>query len=719
VNARGFVLLPVLAFILVIAVIAYGATRSGPAAVAGVSSAADRISARYAAEAGMSHANWAAEQSNCGNYTNITNAAFGSAKYDATYSARSGSPVMLTATSTLPGGAACTLTRTIHVYQLPVSMENQPGAQNADTFIRQSSGAGQGTNHKIEAWKKAGDEARTLLQVDLSSLPAGAHVVSAVLQIEAETVHLSGPSAQLAAHRITRAWSETNATWSNYDVVLVLGQPWTTAGGDFDPVAAASVSLPDETKGWKSFDLTVLVQQWLAGTYPNYGVLLKANSSVDDFKLFSSDDVAANRPKVVIQYVCECGTTCAPVTPAGTTLLLSTLQDSTLGGLTFKDGDVVRYDPAAATATAVLLESSLFAMDEDIDALQAYEGDDRVVLSTETDASLSGLAFADEDLVEYSPSSGVAVLLFDGSAHFAADEDIDGAYVYDDGRIALSTRTDATLAGLAFNDDDIVEYDPTVNTATLVFDGALHFSANENIDALQMLEDGRFLLSTDSDATLGGLTFTDADVVLYDPLNDTAAKVFDGAGVTGAADADVDAVYDYRPHPLDNELRLEPVADTYINNALPTQNFGGAPNLMVGSNLRSLLRFDLASLPIGATVTSAKLYLSLGTSGSALVFGAYKVTATWAEGTATWSNIGGGSFDALPLGSASFSPAPARWVSWNLSPALIQEWRDGVTPNYGVLIKPTLVALSTVSARSRNQSSGAVHPRLVIKFTLP
>jgi len=236
---------------------------------------------------------------------------------------------------------------------------------------------------------------------------------------------------------------------------------------------------------------------------------------------------------------------------------------------------------------------------------------------------------------------------------------------------------------------------------------------------MQMLDDGRFLLSTDSGATLGGLTFADADVVLYDPLKDTAVKVFDGTTLTAASDGDVDAVHDFRAYPLTDELRLEPLADTYISNALPTQNFGGAPNLMVSNNLRSLVRFDLSALPIGATVTSAKLYVSLGTSGSALVFGAYKVTATWAEGTATWSNTGGGSFDALPLATASFSPAPAKWVSWSLPPALIQEWRDGVTPNYGVLLKPTVLALATVSARSRNQSSGAVHPRLVIQYTLP
>jgi len=715
-SARGFVLLPVLTFILVIALFAWGATRGGSASVAQLAQSEDAAAARYAAEAGIAHATWAAAQSDCGNYADLEKEVFAGASYDVSYSAGAGSPVTLSATSSFSDGASYTLSRTIHVYQLPVSMENQPGAQNADTFIQQTNGGTQGTNHTLEVWKQPSDEARTLLQVDLSSLPSGARVVSAFLQIQAKQMTVVA-AAELTAHRLTRVWSETNANWSNYDVVLVLGQPWTAAGGDYDSNPAARLAL-DGSIGWKSLDITTLVQQWLAGEYPNYGLLVKANASVADFRLYSSDESATKRPKVVVQYVCECGTTCAPVQPMGTTLVLSALNDATLAGVSFKDGDLVRYDPATASAQIILNESDVFGANKDIDALHVKD-DDRIVLSTDDNATIAGLSFADEDLVEYDIAAATATLVFDGSAHFAGDEDIDGAYVYDDGRIALSTLTAATLAGLAFDDDDIVEYDPSSNTATLLFDGTAHFSANENIDTLQMLDDGRYFLSTDSDATLGGLTFSDADVVLYDPLNDTAIKVFNGAQMSGSGDVDVDAAHDSRSYPLADELRLEPVADTYISNTLPTQNFGGAPNLMVGNNLRSLARFDLSSLPIGATVTSAKLYLSLGTSGSGLVFGAYKVNATWAEGTATWSNTGGGSFDLLPSATASFTPAVAKWVSWALPPALIQEWRDGVTPNYGVLLKPTAVALATVSARSRNQSSTAVHPRLVIKYTLP
>ena len=57
-SVRGFVLLPVLCFILVIALLAYGASRSGPAAVAELASSDDAAAVRYAAEAGIAHATW-------------------------------------------------------------------------------------------------------------------------------------------------------------------------------------------------------------------------------------------------------------------------------------------------------------------------------------------------------------------------------------------------------------------------------------------------------------------------------------------------------------------------------------------------------------------------------------------------------------------------------------------------------------------------------------
>jgi hypothetical protein len=81
-------------------------------------------------------------------------------------------------------------------------------------------------------------------------------------------------------YRVLAQWAENQVTWNN----RLTGVPWTTPGGDF-------ASTPEDTVhvtalGWYSFDVTALVNAWLAGTLPNYGVVFHIpvpNSSLVDF----------------------------------------------------------------------------------------------------------------------------------------------------------------------------------------------------------------------------------------------------------------------------------------------------------------------------------------------------------------------------------------------------------------------------------------------------
>ncbi len=112
------------------------------------------------------------------------------------------------------------------------------------------------------------------------------------------------------------------------------------------------------------------------------------------------------------------------------------------------------------------------------------------------------------------------------------------------GHIIFSTTNNATLGGLSFGADDLVDYDPIADTATLYFDGGALFSAtDEDIDAVHVLSNGHIILSTRDDATLGGLSFGDDDLVDYDPIADTATLYFDGGALFSATTEDVDAVY--------------------------------------------------------------------------------------------------------------------------------------------------------------------------------
>lgn len=223
----------------------------------------------------------------------------------------------------------------------------------------------------------------------------------------------------------------------------------------------------------------------------------------------------------------------------GTPVLLSTTSGATLGGLTIRDGDIAQYAPSTNTA-ALFFNEDLFPGEADINALSVLDNGN-IVLSTNENETLGGLTFEDEDLVEYNPNTGVAILLFDGDQVFSGEEDIDAVHVSANGTIVLSTEGDATLGGLTIGDDDLALYDPDTGTASLLFDGGALFSNGfEDIDAVHLLDDGNILLSTLTGATLGGLTFEDGDLVEYNPNSDSASIFFDED--LYSADEDIDAV---------------------------------------------------------------------------------------------------------------------------------------------------------------------------------
>jgi hypothetical protein len=171
-------------------------------------------------------------------------------------------------------------------------------------------------------------------------------------------------------------------------------------------------------------------------------------------------------------------------------------------------------------------------------------GDDvALTLSTIGNAKLGGLTFGDDDLVEYDPAADNSTLAFDGGALFnATNEDIDAVHVLSNGHIVLSTVANATLGGLTFGDDDLVEYDPVSDTASLLFDGGALFSnTNEDINAAHVLSNGHIVLSTVGNARLGGLTFGDDDLVDYDPVSDTASLFFDGGALFSNTREDINA----------------------------------------------------------------------------------------------------------------------------------------------------------------------------------
>jgi hypothetical protein len=223
---------------------------------------------------------------------------------------------------------------------------------------------------------------------------------------------------------------------------------------------------------------------------------------------------------------------------SATSIIPSTDNTEILGGLTFDEGDLAEYDALTDTAT-LYFDGVLFGGPADIDALHVLDTGN-IVLSTVLGETLGGLTFGKGDLVEYDPTTDTATLLFDENLFSSAQPNIDAAYVRGNGNIILSTTGNATLGGLGFGKDDLIEYNPTTDTASLFFDGNL-FSGNEDIDAVHLLTSGNIVLSTVGGAILDGLSFGPGDLAEYNPTTSIATLYFDENNF--ASSANIDAVH--------------------------------------------------------------------------------------------------------------------------------------------------------------------------------
>jgi RHS repeat-associated protein len=116
-----------------------------------------------------------------------------------------------------------------------------------------------------------GTKYRAALQFDLGDIPAGANITDAQLKLyfDGTCVPVLGSqcgntSHQLDLHRITSSWS-----------------PTTTTNGQFQFAATPTTSftLPNGASNqWMSWSVTSLLQDWITGAQPNYGVLIKRSS---------------------------------------------------------------------------------------------------------------------------------------------------------------------------------------------------------------------------------------------------------------------------------------------------------------------------------------------------------------------------------------------------------------------------------------------------------
>lgn len=186
-------------------------------------------------------------------------------------------------------------------------------------------------------------------------------------------------------------------------------------------------------------------------------------------------------------------------------------------------------------------------------------------------------------------------------------------------------------------------------------------------------------------------------------------------------------------------IELTAVRDTWIDQANLNQNRGDESALRVrpagsgGKARRTLVTFDLASIPAGSCVSSAHLRLRLtGVQSASRSYGVYRLTEAWTEGSgssnsgATWRTrdgaaawtAAGGSFVSTPSASTGIGTVKGATIEWNVT-ADVAAFVRGSAQNQGWLIKDESDASAgEFRFASREHGTAAARPRLVVVLGL-
>jgi len=688
-QQQGYVLITVVVTLFILAAITLLLNRESSLGVNLASSEVQAQQARYVAEAGMRHAIWQTQNSNCVGYPDPLTANFGMHSYTASVMPTSGSPVSIASTGTLSNGVFRSLQRNnITFFQTPINLILQPGPEGKDSFIEGEAGKtnlNNGNHDELKTSSLIGKEYRTLLQFDLSALPASVVIQSAELELYLQSF---GSVDVVEAHRLVSDWSENGVTWDTHDGT----NSWISAGGDYDPAIAASF-LVDGT-GPKTANIKELVQAWADGSQPNYGLILISppNAGGNENKYHSSDKLSEPIPKLSITYACECG---ASGTAASATL--SPLADNTLGAGNDKTKNFETVEDIKASGDG----------NSDDHALIKFDLSSIPVGATINSASLD-LYFEDSSS---SGSTNVHVyrLTQDWIPSTATWE------IYDTG---LSWTS---LGG---------DFDPLVQDSVSVTSGVFGYK-NWNVTSLVSEwvagthPNYGFLLNADVGFNNATFTSSDSTIVSQHPRLNIDYSCPCGVVCSGGGSGSGSGSGGSSPGSPTTLIATE---DSYMKTDRDTDNFGGDIKLSLKSGnreRRSVVRHDVSSLAPGTLITSATLRLYVTSNSENRNVDVFALTETWAELGVSWSErtsgvawgSAGGSYTTPAVTSVAMSSTFVdNWVEFDIT-ALVQEWVDGINPNEGVILLTD--NNRELKLASREDADSTHHPQLVIEYTTP
>lgn len=296
-RQSGALLLMVALLLATMAALSFGLNRAAAMDAAAVQGEYQARVAGYLAEAGVATAIWSNQAKGCGS-DSIPSTTFGAGTFVAQVKKVGSKDLDIVATGTVgkeedkAGRAVRTIERgKVKIVNFTKTDTKDLGGAAVDTTIdyyrftpepdRSELAFVSGTSHVLLSWP-AGE------------INGDTRVLSATLTlVQKDPSTVSRP---VAVHRVTTQW-DGNATWRQPRP----GQAW--SGGDYGatPVATAAVG----SAGTVMWDVTSLVDGWVAGRIANYGMLLRLTQP-GQAATFHSRDATASRPilRVVTAKAC-------------------------------------------------------------------------------------------------------------------------------------------------------------------------------------------------------------------------------------------------------------------------------------------------------------------------------------------------------------------------------------------------------------------------------
>ena len=211
--------------------------------------------------------------------------------------------------------------------------------------------------------------------------------------------------------------------------------------------------------------------------------------------------------------------------PSSNAFYLSLTGNATVSGVAAADEDILFFN---GTSWSLYFDGSDVGIGAvDLDAFYTVDAD-TILMSSDGAITINGLAIDDSDIVEFtatslgSNTSGSLSMYFDGSdvQLTANNEDVDAFDVLPDGRLIVSTIGDPSVNGVSgVRDEDLLIFTPgslganTSGTWAMYFDGS-DVGLGNDIDAVDVAPDGNVYLSTEANVTLGGVARADEDVTI-------------------------------------------------------------------------------------------------------------------------------------------------------------------------------------------------------------